>query len=104
MDALQFKLDTIANNLTNSNTTAFKEKQVNVEDLFYQYYKLRGQLSNQGNTPALGIDLGVGTRVRSTQPNMIQGSLQQTGAQLALAVVGNGFFQIQDASQMPYSR
>ena len=36
MDALQTKLDTIANNLANVNTTGFKQDRCNFEDLFYR--------------------------------------------------------------------
>ncbi|HEV3415960.1 MAG TPA: flagellar basal body protein, partial [Pirellulales bacterium] len=35
MESLQSKLDVIANNLANVNTTAFKQDRANFEDLFY---------------------------------------------------------------------
>ena len=36
MDASQFKLDTISNNLANVNTTGFKRQRAVFEDLMYQ--------------------------------------------------------------------
>ena len=35
MEAMETKLDVIANNLANVNTTAFKKARANFEDLFY---------------------------------------------------------------------
>jgi len=93
---MQFKLDTIANNLANANTTGFKESRVNFQDLYYQIYKLPGAKNLQGQFTAEGIVLGTGTRVQSTELDMSEGPLIQTGGQLDLAIVGNGFFQIQD--------
>jgi flagellar basal-body rod protein FlgG len=42
MDAMQFRLDVIANNMANINTTAFKKDRANFEDVFYRQYRLPG--------------------------------------------------------------
>ena len=44
MDAMQFRLDVIANNLANAQTTAFKSSRVNFEDLFYEHFKIPGMV------------------------------------------------------------
>jgi len=40
MEALETKLDVIANNMANINTTAFKKDRANFEDLFYRQQRL----------------------------------------------------------------
>ncbi|MDP6718276.1 MAG: flagellar basal body protein, partial [Pirellulaceae bacterium] len=42
MQALETKLDVIANNLANVNTSGFKKGRVNFEDLFYRHEVLPG--------------------------------------------------------------
>lgn len=105
MDALQFKLDTTANNLANAGTTAFKRSRVNFEDLFYQQIKLAGTQDTRGQTTAVGTSVGLGTRVESTQLDMRNGSLIDTAGDLDIAIVGEGFFQVQDGGAQPlYTR
>lgn len=96
MDAMQTKLDVIANNLANINTTAFKKDRANFEDLLYRNDQFPGMLdSNQLPTPT-GTQIGLGTRIQSTQKNYTQGTIQETGRQLDLAIEGSGFLQVQD--------
>lgn len=104
MGAMQFKLDVIANNVANANTTAFKASRVNFEDVFYQYFKLPGQQDQQGYYTPLGTAVGLGTRVQSTELNLTQGSLLDTAGPLDLAIVGDGFFQVNDGSRFLYTR
>lgn len=104
MDSLSFKLDTIANNLANAQTTAFKRSRASFEDIYYQHLKLPGTLDSQTKPTANGLAIGLGTRVQSTQIDQSPGSLLDTNGRLDLAIVGDGFFQIQDGSQILYTR
>src|SRR5579862_9396497 len=104
MDAMQFRLDVIANNLANAQTTAFKRSRVNFEDLYYQQFKIPGMLDQLGRPTAVGQAVGLGTRVQSTQIDQAQGNLNNTGSNLDLAIAGDGFFQISDGNQFLYSR
>ncbi len=97
MEAHQFALDTIANNLANASTTSFKRSRANFEDLFYEHFKAPGAESDAGQT-GVGISVGLGTRIQSTTQDFRQGSLLETGADLDVAVVGEGFFQVQDGN------
>jgi flagellar basal-body rod protein FlgG len=106
MDAMQTKLDVIANNLANINTTAFKKDRANFEDLLYRNEVYPGMLdSNQVATPT-GTQVGLGTRIQSTQKDFTQGSMQDTGRELDLAIEQRGFFQVQDplTQQIMYTR
>ena len=96
MESLQTKLDVIANNLANVNTTGFKKGRANFEDLFYRHEKLPGAEDAGGQLTATGISVGLGSRVSSIQTNFVQGAFQQTGNSLDLAIEGRGFFQVTD--------
>lgn len=96
MEAMQTKLDVISNNLANINTTAFKKDRANFEDLLYRNRTMPGMLdANQTPTPT-GTQIGMGTRVQSTTKDFTQGSLQQTGRELDVAIEGPGFLQVID--------
>lgn len=96
MQALETKLDVIANNMANVNTVAFKEDRANFEDLFYRQYRLPGSQDVNGNITSTGIEVGLGVRVGSTQTNYEQGAFETTNKPLDLAIEGDGFFQIVD--------
>ncbi len=105
MEAYEFNLDTIANNMANAGTTAFKRSRANFEDLFYQHLKLPGAQDANGRAAPVGIQVGLGTRIQGVEVDHKEGSLLQTGGALDLAIVGNGFFQLQDPSgQIVYTR
>jgi flagellar basal-body rod protein FlgG len=105
MTALETKLDTIANNLANINTTAFKRGRVNFEDLFYRTYTLPGSQDGLGNPTAVGIQVGLGARVQSIQTDFAQGNFINTNKQLDVAIEGQGLLQAQDPSgQILYTR
>ncbi|ADB17032.1 flagellar basal-body rod protein FlgG [Pirellula staleyi DSM 6068] len=105
MESLQTKLDVIANNLANVNTTGFKRGRANFEDLFYRQEKLPGSQDQQQNLTATGTAIGLGSRVSSVQTNFNQGAFQETGGQLDVAIEGQGFLRVQDPSGITvYSR
>jgi flagellar basal-body rod protein FlgG len=106
MGVQQSSLDTIANNIANASTTAYKRTRCNFEDLFYQYDKLPGTVDSNGLPTPMGIEYGLGARVSSTEVDQTQGTFTQTGGQLDLAISGLGFFQVQDpqTGQTLYTR
>lgn len=105
MEALQTKLDVIANNLANVNTTGFKKGRANFEDLFYRKEMIPGAQDSAGNPTPTGTLIGLGTRVASVQTDFRQGAFQLTGRNLDLAIEGQGFFQLNDPSgQTVYTR
>ncbi len=105
MNSMQTKLDVIANNLANTETTGFKADRANFEDMFYHHEKYPGAQDSAGALTPNGIAIGTGSRVQSTQSNFSQGSLQQTGNELDVAIQGPGLFQVRDPSgTIVYSR
>lgn len=79
-------LNTIANNLSNMNTTAFKSQSVTFSDLFYQ------QVGTTGSGDPLQV--GSGTQAAATETDFSQGGINSTGNASDLYVNGNGFFVV----------
>jgi flagellar basal-body rod protein FlgG len=105
MSALETKLDTIANNLANLETTSFKRGRANFEDLFYRHEKLPGSEDNASQLTPTGISIGLGTRVSSIQTDFRQGAFKQTSESLNVAIEGNGFFKVMDPTgEILYTR
>ncbi|MDR1923347.1 MAG: flagellar basal-body rod protein FlgG [Planctomycetaceae bacterium] len=96
MLGMEKKLNTIAHNLSNVETTAFKKQRVNFEDLYYDNLRYPGSQDITGEFAATGIAIGVGTRVTSVQTNFSEGSLSETGRDLDIAIAGEGFLQVSD--------
>ncbi|MCP5277319.1 MAG: flagellar basal-body rod protein FlgG [Thiobacillus sp.] len=95
LEAQQTQLDVISNNLANVSTTGFKRGRAIFEDLLYQTIRGAGANSSQQTLLPSGFQLGVGVRPVATERIHTQGSLQQTGNALDVAINGRGFFQIQ---------
>jgi len=95
LDAQQTQLDVHTNNLANVNTNGFKRGHAVFEDLLYQTVRQPGAQSSQQTNLSSGLQIGLGVRPVSTERVHTQGSLQQTGNSLDIAVNGQGFFQVQ---------
>jgi flagellar basal-body rod protein FlgG len=95
MNGQQSNIDAISNNLSNVNTTGFKQQRVEFEDLIYQNEKLAGTPATEDTVTPVGIQQGHGVKIGATQRIMSQGSLQNTGVCTDVAIVGDGFFRIQ---------
>ena len=94
MTAQQLNVDDIANNLANANTTGYKMRTPQFQDLLYQSIVLPGVNAGQQTTVPAGLQLGLGTRASSNEIIFTQGSMNQTGNPLDVAIQGNGFFQV----------
>ncbi|HEY8666715.1 MAG TPA: flagellar basal-body rod protein FlgG [Tepidisphaeraceae bacterium] len=92
--ALSTRIDVVANNLANAETTAFKRSRVNFEDLMYLQLKQPGTTNAAGEVAPSGIFVGLGTRISNTQVDLEQGSMENTGRQLDVGIQGNGFFKV----------
>jgi flagellar basal-body rod protein FlgG len=93
MSAQQTNLDTVANNLANSATTGFHQRQVQFEDMIYQNLITPGSAQTQ-QTLSAGLQVGLGTKSAASEVIMTQGDFNQTNGPLDLAIQGAGFFQI----------
>ena len=98
--ALSTRIDVIANNLANAETTAFKRQRVNFEDLMYLTKRHPGTINAAGEASPAGIQVGLGVKVSNTQLDLEQGTLNPTGGKLDLAIEGPGFFGVQVAEDI----
>lgn len=101
----QRKLDVVANNLANVNTTAYKAQRISFADLIYQTLSSGNGTSTDkrlaGTNPS---QIGNGVRVASIQRNFEQGVLQITGGGLDFAIEGGGFFAVSNNASTYYTR
>lgn len=106
MNAQQTNLEVIANNIANINTTGFKRARAEFSDLLYQVERLQG-VPNRANAAVVpeGAMVGLGVKTVAVRNVHIQGTLASTGNKFDLALVGNGWFQIEGADgQTLYTR
>jgi flagellar hook protein FlgE len=89
-------LNTIANNLSNMNTTGFKSQTTNFSDLFYQ------QVGTTGSGDE--IQAGTGVQVASNSTDFTGGSIASTGVSTDAAIDGTGFFVLDNSGSQLYSR
>lgn len=87
----QTDINTIGNNIANISTTAFKGATAQFADLYAN--SLGG-----GSVPGQGVDTS------SLAQHFTQGTINQTGNPLDVAINGNGFFQLQTGSGVAYGR
>lgn len=105
LEGQQTQMDVISNNLANINTPGFKRMRAVFQDLLYQNQSQAGAFTSQATVFPSGLQKGTGANVVSTEPIQTQGSLQQTGNALDLAINGSGFFQIlMPTGQVAYTR
>jgi flagellar basal-body rod protein FlgG len=94
LDAQQTQMTVTANNLANVNTSGFKKSRAVFDDLLYQNVSQVGGATSQNTQSPSGLALGTGVRVAATERSYTQGSLNNTGNSLDLAIQGRGFFQV----------
>ena len=105
MDAQTIRIDTIANNLANANTTGFKKSQVDFADLMYRVMRWPGGAQTETTQMATGLEVGSGVFPVSTLKIFTEGGVANTAGELDLAITGPGFFQIETPSgDVEYSR
>ncbi len=92
--ALSTRIDVIANNLANSETTAFKGSRMNFEDLMYQTLKEPGSMNNANEVSPAGTAVGLGVKISNTQLDLSQGAMEGTTRDLDVAIQGSGFFKV----------
>jgi flagellar hook protein FlgE len=97
LEADNTALNTIANNLSNMSTVAYKSQDVQFSDLFYQQVGETG-----GGDPE---QVGSGTQVGAISTDFSSGTPNPaTGIAQDVALNGDGFFVVQDGSQQEYTR
>ncbi len=95
MLAQQMNVDVISNNIANTTTSGFKRQRAEFHDLIYQNKMLPGMTSSDsGTTVPTGMQFGLGVGLGSIYRSHEQGTINQTGNPLDLAITGRGYFEI----------
>lgn len=88
MAAQQQRIDGVANDLANVNTSGYKHVRVGFRDLLY---------SPQGDQAGETVDAGAGAAASFVGRSQAQGALRTTEQPLDVAISGPGFFQVRIA-------
>jgi flagellar hook protein FlgE len=96
LEADSTALNTVANDLSNMNTTAFKAQSTNFSDLFYQEVGTNGA----GDL----IQVGAGVKVASNETDFTAGTPNSTGVASDVALEGNGFFIVDNGTTQYLTR
>jgi flagellar basal-body rod protein FlgG len=105
MNAQQINIDNIAHNLANANTSGFKMRRTQFQDLLYQSMVQPGAAAGSQTVVPTGLQLGLGARPASNEIIFSQGSFQLTNNPLDLVIEGRGFFQVRrPTGEIAYTR
>ena len=105
MSAQQTNLDNIAHNLANANTTGFKSRRAQFQDLMYQNLVQPGSAAGQQSVVPTGLQVGLGTRTTSNEILFSQGNFVSTSNPLDTVIEGKGFFQVRlPSGELGYTR
>lgn len=95
MVAFQNKMDVVSHNIANVNTNGYKARRATFQDLLY----------SRINTNVEGNHLvGHGVQQKYIDDLMHQAGLDQTNYSLDFAIVGNGYFQVDNRGEIEYTR
>ncbi|MQQ08334.1 flagellar basal-body rod protein FlgG [Epibacterium sp. SM1979] len=106
MSAQQLRVETISNNLSNMNTTAYNARRAEFADLHYQQVSRAGTVNaSDGTVLPTGVQVGLGVRPAAVSIHLEQGALTQTNNDLDVAIDGNGFLEVTlPSGQSAYTR
>ncbi len=103
LSAHQQMLDVVGDNLANSNTTGFKSQRLRFSNQFTQLLTAQSAptATNGGKNP---IQIGLGVQVAAADTNLGQGTFENTGRKLDLAIQNSGFFVLKSGNETFYTR
>lgn len=93
MQAQQIQVDTIANNISNINTTGYKTNQNEFKSLLYQELQTKSTSANGDDKP-IASQVGLGVRAASITTMFTQGAFFESTDNFDFAISGDGFFAV----------
>ena len=94
LNAQNTRMQVIANNLANVNTTGFKKDRANFESLLYQVIKESGAQTSGETKTNSAFSVGTGVRIINSDKLFSQGNIVSTDNALDISIDGSGFFQV----------
>ena len=103
LHAHQEMLDVVGNNLANSNTTGFKSQRLRFSNQFTQLLIAQSAPSDTsgGKNP---VQIGQGVQVAAADTSLAQGTFENTGKKLDLAIQNGGFFVLKNGNETFFTR
>lgn len=103
----EHRLNNIANNLANVNTTGYKRDMLSFKDTFamYAHEQIMEAQTHVRQKPMLPEPMHIArTRLAYAKTDFTQGSLKLTGAPFDMAISGEGFFKVETPQGEFYTR
>ena len=94
--ALERRLDNVANNVANADTTGFRARQLSFQE--YLSPAKEGEADGKRERPVSLVNAGF------QYPDVSGGAIQLTGNPLDVAIVGDGYFAVQTPQGERYTR
>src|ERR1700686_2762112 len=91
IDTMQTELDTIGNDIANSETDGFASQTAQFSDLLNQQLQPAGGAVANTLASTNPSSVGAGTQVSAIETNFTAGAVKQTGINSNVAIEGNGF-------------
>jgi flagellar basal-body rod protein FlgG len=106
MRELQKKIDVIANNISNVNTTGYKRQEANFSDTLVQSIERQALPREEvGRSTPYGLRVGSGAKLAQTSLHSEQGSIQTTGRLLDFMIQGSSsYFRVASEGVTRYTR
>lgn len=99
LQAQQSRINVIASNVSNLNTTGYKAQRVDFKDALYS------QLMNPADLQQTGLSRGTGVLMGAANRDHDQGTVLMTGQNLDMYIDGDGYFCVSDTSgSVKYTR
>jgi flagellar hook protein FlgE len=103
IETMQTELDTIGNNIANSETVGFKSGTAEFENLLSDVLTPAGAAgANSGSIDPSAV--GAGDAVAGIATNFSEGAISQTGVATDVAIAGDGFLMVNSNGQIGYTR
>ena len=103
ISTMQTEIDTIGNNVANTDSDGYQEQDVQFSDILTQQL-VPGSGSSAGLASTDPSSIGAGAQVAAMQTNFSQGAIVQTGVPTDVAIQGSGFFVVDQGGNTYYTR
>jgi flagellar hook protein FlgE len=103
IDTMQTDLDTIGNDIANSETDGFASQTAQFSDLLTEQLQPAGGAVGQTLASTNPSAIGAGDQVSAIETNFSAGAVTQTGINSNVAIEGNGFLVVTQNNQTYYT-
>jgi flagellar hook protein FlgE len=103
ISTMQTNLDTIGNDIANSQTDGFASQTAEFSDVLTEQLQPAGGATGTSLASTNPSSIGAGVEVSAIRTNFTPGQITQTGISSDVAIQGNGFFVVQQGGNTYYT-